>query len=273
MENSSNCKNIEQPRVVEIHSIHTEAEGVKTFTFKYPLEALPGQFVMLWIPRIGMKPFGVSYLSEDSFSVTVSEVGNFTKELFKKKEGDYVGFQGPYGNCFSVGKRNPVLVGGGYGSAPLALLAEVLAKEGAQVTFIMGARTKNQISYKDRFNGSGVDTIFCTDDGSEGKKGYTTDLLGEALRSKSFDYIYTVGPEIMMKKVIEISDVHNLECEASLERYMKCGFGVCGQCCVDGTGERVCKTGPVYKKEYIKKNISEFGRYKRGVTGKIENFV
>lgn len=260
---------VEQPRIMKIDSITDEAEGIKTFTFKEKFNSSPGQFVMLWIPRLNMKPFGVSYMDEEKFSVTVSNVGEFTNELFKKKEGEIIGIQGPYGTGFVMDKKNTVLVAGGYGTAPLAFLAEELEKSGANVTLIIGARTKSQLVYTNRFKNSKVNAIFCTDDGSFGKKGFTTDALKEVLENDStIDFVYTVGPEIMMKKVIEITDENNIGCQASLERYMKCGFGVCGQCCVDDSGDRVCKSGPVYEKDYIKKYIKEFGHYKRDGTGK-----
>ena len=84
--------------------------------------------------------------------------------------------------------------------------------------------------------------------------------------------IYTCGPEIMMQKVIELSDEYGADCEVSMERYMKCGFGLCGQCCVDGQGLRVCKEGPVFDKEIVK-NAKEFNRYHRDATGKKIKFV
>ncbi len=273
MNNPFKTNNLEQPTAIKIHSIYQETDNIKTFTFRHLINAKPGQFIMVWIPRIGMKPFGISCIDQETFSITVSQVGNFTNELFKKKEGDYVGFMGPYGNGFTTDKKNAILVAGGYGSAPLAFLAEELKKKGTKVTLIIGAKTKDQLTYKKRFANASIKTIFCTDDGSEGEKGYTTDILKEELQKNKPDVIYTVGPEIMMKKVIEIGDEYDIECEASLERYMKCGFGVCGQCCIDDTGERSCKTGPVYNKEYIKKYIKEFGKYKRDGTGKKETFL
>ena len=257
---------IEQPITVKVEKIIDEAKDIKTFIFKHKLEAKPGQFIMFWLPRINQKPFGVSYLKEDSFGVTVSKVGPFTEEVFKLKENSYVGIQGPYGKEFEIRGTNVVLVGGGYGTAPLAFLADELIKKNKDVTFIIGAKTKEYLVYEKRFENKKIKIMYCTDDGSYGKKGFTTDVLKDIINEK-IDMIYTCGPEIMMKKVIEISDLNNIECQVSLERYMKCGFGICGQCVVDPLGIRVCKEGPVFDKEIIKK-ISEFGEYKRDATGK-----
>lgn len=273
MNNFSRLNKIEQPLSLMISSIKDEAEDVKTFTFRQKIDAVPGQFVMLWIPGKGMKPFGVSSQDEESFSVTVSRVGEFTNILFEKKENEYIGVMGPYGRSFSMAPKNPILVAGGYGTAPLAFLAESLEEKGANVTLIIGAQSQKYITFKDRFKDTSINVVYCTDDGSCGLHGFTTDALKDLLQKHKCDFIYTVGPEIMMKKVIEISDEHEINCEASIERYMKCGFGVCGQCSVDSTGENICTNGPVYDKEYIKEKITEFASYKRDETGKKINFL
>ncbi len=259
---------LEQPKAMKIASIKKEAEGIKTFTFEEKIDAKPGQFILLWIPRLNLKPFGVSRLTEKGFEITVCKRGDFTEKLFEMRPGEYVGIQGPYGKPFSMHCKNAVLVGGGYGTAPLAFLADELAKRGTKVRLLQGARNKDLLIYQERFAGSKVELITRTDDGSCGNKGFSTCALKEALESdKSIDMIYTCGPEVMMQKVIELADFYQKDCECSLERYMKCGFGVCGQCCIDDTGSRVCTEGPVYAKEYIKKYISEFGKPHRDGTG------
>jgi dihydroorotate dehydrogenase electron transfer subunit len=291
-------RKIEQPAAMKIRKIIDEAKDIRTFVFSRGEDildekgyrerhfsehniftAVPGQFVMLWLPEVDMKPFGISHQDYSYFSLTICKVGPFTEKLFLKKVGDYVGIQGPHGTGFSTNCKNAVLVAGGYGVAPLAFLADELSKSGADVKFIIGAKTKESVLFQDRFKNSKVQILYTTDDGSFGEKGYATDALRRILeknqkenigkdQSSSIDMIYTCGPEIMMKKVIEISDEFNIDCQASLERYMKCGFGICGQCCCDGSGVRICTSGPAFSKEFIKKNISEFGNYKRDGTGK-----
>jgi dihydroorotate dehydrogenase electron transfer subunit len=253
----------EQPKAMRIARVIDEAHNIRMFEFHEELGALPGQFIMLWLPRVDMKPFGVSAIVPDGFQVTVSNVGPFTNELFKRKQGDYVGIQGPYGRGFSI-PQEAILVAGGYGSAPLAYLADRIREEGGKARLIIGARSKDYLVYRNRF----PDAVFCTDDGSYGFKGFVTDALRMELEKGKPDMICTCGPEIMMKRVIEISDEHDIPCEASLERYMKCGFGVCGQCCVDDSGVRVCVSGPVFTKEIIKDKVQEFGKYHRDGTGK-----
>ena len=103
-----------------------------------------------------------------------------------------------------------------------------------------------------------------TDDGSKGTKGFATDVAEKLLNDQRFASIVTCGPEIMMKKLMDMSN--NIPFQASLERYMKCGIGVCGQCCI-GTGLRVCMEGAVFDKKTLKK-VEDFGKYKRDAAGR-----
>lgn len=264
-------KKIEKPIVLEIEKIVDEAKDFKTFIFKYGLKANPGQFVMLWLPRIDEKPFSISFQDSERFGITVFKVGKFTSELFKLKKGDKVGIRGPYGKGFSLEKGNVVLVGGGCGGAPMGLLADELKKKKANVTFVIGARCKDYLLFLDRMKHAQIETIAATDDGSFGLKGFTTQILEDILSKQKIDMVYTCGPEIMMKFVIGICEKHNVPCEVSLERFMKCGIGVCGQCCMDHSGEIVCKDGPVFPGHVVKK-MQEFGRYKREKSGKKVDF-
>jgi dihydroorotate dehydrogenase electron transfer subunit len=263
----------ELPKSMKIGKIVDEAKDIRTFIFNGRVDAKPGQFLMLWIPRLNAKPFGISFQDSSRFGITVCNVGEFTKVLFQKKVGEYVGIFGPYGKSFSTDAKKAVLVGGGYGAAPLAFLADELSSRGADVTLVLGAKSKECMCYTKRFKGSGVRMMCATDDGTMGLKGYSTQVLKDILKlDKEIDMIYTCGPEVMMQNVIHISDEYDIPCEASLERYMKCGFGICGQCCVDDSGVRVCKEGPVFTKEFIEENIPEFGKYKRDGTGAKKHF-
>ena len=258
---------MDKPLVLEISKIVDEARDFKSFVFKHKLKAKPGQFIMLWLPGIDEKPFSISYQDDEKFAVTVFKVGKFTEKLFKLKAGDKAGIRGPYGNGFSLEHKRVVLVGGGCGAAPLGFLADELKKNKAKIHYIIGAKTKDCLLFEKRMELSKIKTYFATDDGSYGNKGYTTDILKEILRKKRIKMVYTCGPEIMMKIVAEICEEAKIPCEISMERYMKCGFGICGQCCVDNTGVRVCKEGPVFSGEMIN-NINEFGKYKRKASGR-----
>lgn len=118
---------------------------------------------------------------------------------------------------------------------------------------VQGARTDSSLLYQMRF----PSMFLCTDDGSKGSKGYPTDYLDALLARHKFEIVYTCGPEAMMKKVFDFCQTNGIRCEASLERYMKCGIGICGQCVCDGS--RVCADGPVFGSESLAK-MGDFGR-------------
>ncbi|MBW2992487.1 dihydroorotate dehydrogenase electron transfer subunit [Candidatus Woesearchaeota archaeon] len=257
----------EQPIMLEIEKIVDEAKDFKTFIFRHNLYAEPGQFIMAWLPGIDEKPFSVSFQDNERFGITIFKIGKFTENLFKLKDGDKLGIRGPYGNGFTLKKGNIVLVGGGCGSAPMGFLADELKKFNSKINFIIGAKCKESLLFLDRMNHSNIKITIATDDGSYGFKGFTTEVLENILKKRQIDMVYTCGPEIMMKFVVQICDKYNVPCELSLERFMKCGIGVCGQCCMDNSGVIVCKDGPVFSGKVVKQ-LKEFGNYKRAKSGK-----
>lgn len=244
------------PEITTVKKIVTENYKVKTFYLGKQIDAKPGQFVMVWLPGVDEKPFTLSNIGKET-SITVEEKGKFTKELFKLKKGDKIGVRGPYGNGYSI-KNNACIVAGGLGIACLKPLIDKLKKP----TIIFGVKTKNEFLFLKELKKHKAS--LCTDDGCVGFKGFTSDLLKELLKEKKFSVIYTCGPEIMMKKVFEIAEKNKISCEASLERYMKCGFGICGQCAVNEF--RVCKDGPVFSSSQLRK-MAEFGKSARMKTG------
>jgi dihydroorotate dehydrogenase electron transfer subunit len=245
-----------QPKILKIEKIVNEAKDLKSFFFKYSLDVKPGQFIMVWIPGLDERPMAVSYHKKNEFAFTTLAVGKFTHALHALKKGDKVGIRGPYGNGFSI-KNKACVVGGGIGMAPLSPLIEKLKAP----IIINGARSKNQLLYLKRFK----NMIITTDDGTCGRKCFTTEVLEEVLKNKKIKIVYTCGPEIMMKKILDICNKHKVECEASLERIMKCGFGVCGSCMINEV--MVCKDGPVFNSKQLNK-MSEFGNFARLKSGK-----
>ena len=261
------CGGSERPRMLRIARAADEAKDIRTFWFKDAMSAAPGQFVMAWLPGAGLKPFGISYMEEGGFGITFKRVGPFTEKLSALGEGDRVGIQGPYGRGFSFSARNAVLVGGGHGAAPLAFLAEELLKRGCSVTLVIGAPSAGSLLYRKRFSGSGIRMMYMTDDGSFGRKGFCSDCLEELLAGGKADRVYACGPEKMMAKIFGICEREGVPAEFSLDRYMKCGFGICGSCVLDGTGWRVCKEGPVFTLEELRK-VPDFGKWKRDPSGR-----
>ena len=252
---------MEIPEVLEVKSVVKENYKTKTFLFNKKIVADPGQFMMVWVPRLDEKPFAVSFTNP--FGITVYKAGPVSSKMLGMKKGDKLGIRGPYGHGFKLKGKKICLVGGGYGIIPLALLAEKAKKKRVKVTSIIGAKTKNDLFFLNRLKKSSK-VMITTDDGSLGRKGFATDALEDVLKKEKFSCVYTCGPEIMMKKVFEICEENGIECQASLERYMKCGFGVCGSCCLDDV--LVCKDGPVFNSNQLRK-LSEFGVFERDKSG------
>lgn len=256
----------EIPVMLKIEEIISEAEGVKSFLFKHELDAKPGQFLMVWLPGIGAKPFGISYYGEGGFGITVCNVGEMSGGIHKLKKGDLLGIMGPYGSAFSLEGKRIILVAGGYGAAPLFPLAEAAKRNNIALTFVIGAKSANKLIYQQRALKIGINTIFTTDDGSFGRKGFCPEVLEESLKNGSIDKVFACGPELMLKRIAELCRLYKVKCEVSLERYIKCGFGLCGSCCVDDSGEPLCKIGPVLSGEKAL-SIKEFGQYHKDASG------
>ena len=244
---------------MKISDVIEEAKGQKSFFFSKSIDCKPGQFIMVWLPGVDEKPMAVSYWNENEFAFTSQAIGRFTSSIGSLKKGDKLGIRGPYGNSFSI-KKNACVVGGGVGMASVSTLIDRLNKP----LIVNGAKSKERLIYLKRYKGK--EMIITTDDGSFGRKGYTTQVLDEALtQNKKINIVYTCGPEIMMKKVFEICNTHEVECEASIERYMACGFGVCGKCMIDD--KIVCVDGPIFNSNQLSK-LAEFGNFARLKSGK-----
>lgn len=252
------------PAVAKIKKINKENSEVKTLFFKFGGKTAPGQFFMIWIPDVDEIPMSASYIDKEIKGITFRKVGNATNKLFNFKEGDKIGIRGPYGKGFRFVGKNVLFVGGGTGVATIASAVEEATKKNIDSTVIIGAKSKGELFFEDRIKKYGADVKISTDDGSKGYKGFATDLAQELLSENEYDSIITCGPEIMIKKLLDISGDKHFQ--ASLERYMKCGIGICGQCTV-GKGLRICEEGPVFDGETLKK-IEEFGKFKRDAAGR-----
>ncbi|MDA1196887.1 MAG: dihydroorotate dehydrogenase electron transfer subunit [Nanoarchaeota archaeon] len=258
--------------MLKVEKIKEEYPGTKSFFFNHTLNSQPGQFVMIWLPGLGEKPMSIAADDGKQFYITISGVGPFSKAIQGVKEGDTIGIRGPLGTHFNLKGNTIALVGGGYGAGPMAFLAELAVWEGMKpqnIHYVIGARTKDLLLFEQRMKTIGVNIHITTDDGTQGKQGRVTDALKEII--EEVDTIYCVGPEMMEKAVYDLAQEHQKECEISLERYTKCGIGICGSCCVDPTGWRMCIEGPVLNQDQLKK-VSEFGKYHRDATGKKNNF-
>ncbi len=229
-----------------------------TLFFDFAINFHPGQFIMVWIPGVDEKPYTISFHEKDRFGITIEAKGIFSRRAATLTPGDMVGIRGPFGNGFDIiASPHAAVVAGGCGMAPLAPLVERLDPN---LFFVHGARTKDFILYPRRF---AAKRHFTTDDGSLGHRGFVTDLLAAEIKRRmdqaqpQFDMVYACGPEVMMHAVFTLCEVNGIPCQVSLERYMRCGFGVCGACvCSDRV---VCTDGPVFHSDQLQK-MTDFNR-------------
>ena len=208
----------------------------------------PGQFVKLQLDGFYLRrPISVCDCEDGTLTLIYKVVGKGTAAMSKLCEGKLDILTG-LGNGYdtSLSGDAPLLLGGGVGVPPLYMLAKKLIAEGKKVSVILGFNTKDEIFYEEEFRALGADVTVTTVDGSYGVKGFVTDAMAE----KSYTYVYTCGPEPMLKAIYRASATSG---QFSFEERMGCGFGACMGCsCKTLTGyKRICKDGPVMKKEEI----------------------
>jgi dihydroorotate dehydrogenase electron transfer subunit len=238
---------------VRITKIVSENPITKTFYFDTPFQANPGQFAMVWIPGVDEKPMSFSGRN----SITIKAVGPFSKRAFKLTKGEMLGLRGPYGRGFEFSGKHFLLVGGGFGVAPLKFFAEEAFKRKMNLTTVLGFKTKQDALFMSEFEKLG-ELVVCTEDGSCGICGLV--LAGLADLQRRYDCAYVCGPETMMR---EVRKRLRIRTQYLLERYMKCGIGVCGSCEINGM--LVCRDGPMFWEHELP---SSFGTAKRDECGR-----
>ncbi len=214
---------------------------------------LPGQFVEVRVDgspgTFLRRPISINYVDEanNELWLLVATVGDGTRRLARLTAGERLNCVLPLGNSFTMPadpSKRLLLVGGGVGVAPLLYFGKCIAEMGAKPTFLLGARSAQDLLLLDEFNKYGR-VYVTTEDGSAGERGFVTNH--SLLQKEHFDQISTCGPKPMMVAVARYASKADIDCEASLENMMACGLGAC-LCCVEKTTEGnicVCKEGPV----------------------------
>ncbi len=253
---------------------------VQTFTFDVTLGAKPGQFVMVWVPGIDEVPMSIASDNGKQLKITFFAVGDMTRILAAMKKGDLVGLRGPFGTHYRwKPKQHLALVAGGYGAAPMYFAALEAIKDGCTLEVFVGARSSEHLLYLKEFKSLPKTTLHvATDNGSKGFQGFNVQNFDAVLKDKKHSktkpfvhQIFACGPERMLVSVSALSAKWKIPSQLSLERYMKCGYGLCGNCVVDPLGIRLCIDGPVVSNDVCKK-ITEFGVYHRDAIGKKHTF-
>jgi len=251
----------EAARVVE----HAEiGSGYRRIVFDAPGIAAatqPGQFVHVRVPALEgsalRRPFSVFDAADGRVTVLYKTVGRGTAALNAVRAGDAVSVLGPLGRGFPVSCEGAaLLVGGGYGVAPLHFLARALKAAGHDdVVAFVGGRTSNDLLAVDRFRALGVDVRLATNDGSAGAKGLVTDPLDDELarlRSEGRKFeLFACGPDPMLKAVAMRAVGTGAKGWISMDRHMICGVGAC-YACIQKTvrgNSRCCVEGPVFRAE------------------------
>ena len=208
----------------------------------------PGQFVNIRLEGLFLRrPISVCDYDGETLTIVYKVVGKGTAQMAAMAPGEKLDILTGLGNGYdlTLSGHRPVLLGGGVGVPPMYNLAKKLVAEGKTVSVILGFNPKSEIFYEEEFKALGCNVTVTTVDGSYGKKGFVTDALPE-----DYTYFYTCGPEPMLKAVYRAT---NTSGQMSFEERMGCGFGACMGCsCKTLTGyKRICKEGPVMKKEEI----------------------
>ena len=207
-----------------------------------------GQFVNIQISGLFLRrPISVCDYDDKTLTIIYKVVGKGTEAMSAMAPGETLDILTGLGNGYDItlAGDHPVLLGGGVGVPPMYNLAKKLIAEGKQVSVILGFNTQSEIFYENEFKALGCHVTVTTVDGSYGVKGFVTDALPE-----NYTYFYTCGPEPMLKAVHKATSTSG---QMSFEERMGCGFGACMGCsCKTLTGyKRICKEGPVMKKEEI----------------------
>ena len=214
----------------------------------------PGQFVEVRVDNSPTtflrRPISINYVDKatNELWLLIQLVGDGTRRMAEYRPGDTVNIMLPLGNGFTIPSQKEqklLLIGGGVGTAPMLYLGAILKNAGFNPTFLLGARSKDDVLQLEQFKKFGTVCI-TTEDGSLGEKGYVTNHT--ILKETHFDQIYTCGPKPMMVAVAKYAASASVSCEVSLENTMACGIGAC-LCCVEKTVDGhicVCTEGPVF---------------------------
>jgi len=210
----------------------------------------PGQFINIELDGCYLRrPISVCDYDDKTITIIYKVVGNGTEKMATFEEGTILDILTGLGNGFEVKRsgEKPLLIGGGVGTPPMYNLCKKLVEQGKNPVVVLGFGNIDDVFYEEKFKEMGAEVYISTVDGSYGTKGFVTDIVKDL---KDYTYYYTCGPKNMLKAVY---DTATTDGELSFEEKMGCGFGACMGCTCETTkgNKRICKEGPVLKKEEI----------------------
>jgi len=196
----------------------------------------------------------------------VKRVGEATEALHKLSQSELIGVRGPYGTHFKIDKAQRILIAaGGAGIVPTLRIALEARQKGYDCDVVLGAKDAKEILFVKAIKSASCRVYPVTEDGSLGERGLIRDVVNKKLTS-DHDLVVCCGPELMIKSILELATEKNVPIQASLERIMKCGVGICGSC--ELSGFRVCKEGPVFGLNDLMLMENTLGQFKRDSSGK-----
>ena len=270
------------PQVVgELMATH-RAGAYHRLTFLAPQVAelaRPGQFVALAVggdtsANLLRRCFSIHKVSPSgtqggTVDIVVAARGPGTRWLSDLPVHDEVNIIGPLGHGFPL-PTDPVpcvLVGGGYGSAPLFWLAAALRERGCHVEIVLGAATSEQLFGVDEARRGADGVTVTTDDGSMGIKGWVSTVLPGVIGRSRAELVYGCGPMAMLESITGIATAQGAIAQVAVEESMACGIGVCMTCVMPVKGEdgltrmaRSCVEGPVFRGDQIRWEAFEHGQ-------------
>lgn len=263
------------PTIITVDEVIEETPTVRTLVFSDDVmaSAEPGQFAMVWVPGAFELPMSIMVTRDGRRAAfTVRRHGPASTALYNVRPGEQLAVRGPYGNSFELRRGRLLLIGGGTGLVPLMRLI-THTSTADEITVLIGSRTGREVFFDELavhlLADHPVSRVgVSTDDGTMGTRGQVTKVFEEMLRdsegSTNFDAVYTCGPEMMMYKVVQLAHDRGIFVQASIERVMKCGMGICGSC-IAGS-DIVCRDGTVFDGRRLLEN-NEFGIAHRDKAG------
>ena len=255
---------LDNRRVGDYHVLSLTAPGIAE-------SAQPGHFVTIAMggeesSMVLRRAFAIHQVASrgvygGTLDIAISVAGTGTQWLAHKRRHDVLNVVGPLGQPFSLPKQGVscVLVGGGYGSAPMFILAQALRERGCRVDMVIGASTENRLFGVLELKRLSSALTITTDDGSTGVRGKVTDVLNDVLQRAGADVVYACGPMPMLSEVARISTKQRVYSECAVEEAMACGIGVCMTCVLPVIGAdgatrmvRSCVEGPVFRGDRVR---------------------
>ena len=243
-----------------------ESQSIWTVRYGDPTPALPGQFVMVWIPGVNEVPMSLSYTGDEK-GFTFRPVGDTTKAMTRLRDGDRIGIRGVFGNSFMQSSGSMLVVGGGTGIASIIAAVEQFSGK-SKIHVALGARTRDELFFEKRVESLGAELHVATDDGSKGHRGLITEVARTILSSAKIGQVIACGPEKMLLGTALLAREFGVPGQYSVERFMKCGIGICDACSLDG--RQVCRDGPVFDGDFLLSS-DDFGRFRLAPDGRRVN--